>query len=230
MYYIYKTTNIITNKIYIGKRVYREKDDDWYLGSGLLLKKSIKKYGRKFFKKEILEWCNSEKELSEREKFWIKYYSATNLKIGYNLSLGGDGGNVGILAYEKISLKLKNKKKKKSFGENVSKKLKGKKRSDATKEKIRKTLSGRKRPKVVGMKISTSIKEKYKNGWKSPVKRMVYQYDKKSGIYLNSYNSATEAGRLLKIHRKGITNNCNNKSKTSGGFVWSFDKKLKTKI
>lgn len=26
--YIYKTTNLITNKIYIGKRVYRKKDDD----------------------------------------------------------------------------------------------------------------------------------------------------------------------------------------------------------
>ena len=65
--YIYKTTNLITNKIYIGKRVYRKKDDDWYLGSGIYLKRSIKKHGRENFKKEILEWCENKEILSTRE-------------------------------------------------------------------------------------------------------------------------------------------------------------------
>ena len=33
--YIYKTTNLLNGKIYIGKRVYRKKDDNWYLGSAI---------------------------------------------------------------------------------------------------------------------------------------------------------------------------------------------------
>ena len=42
-----------------------------------------------------------------------------------------------------------------------------------------------------------------------------------------NYNliSATEAGRVLNIDRKAITNNCVGKSKSSGGFIWSKIKK-----
>jgi hypothetical protein len=53
---IYKTTNLINNKIYIGQSKYNNCD---YLGSGSLLKKAIKKYGKQNFKKEIIEYCHT---------------------------------------------------------------------------------------------------------------------------------------------------------------------------
>ena len=44
-------------------------------------------------------------------------------------------------------------------------------------------------------------------------------------IYIQFFKSATEAGRVLNINRKAITNNCLGKSKSSGGFIWSKIKK-----
>jgi hypothetical protein len=70
-YTIYKTTNLINNKIYVGQHSVIEKNDV-YLGSGFLLKKAIKKYGKENFKKEILEYCDSKIEMSKKEIFWIE--------------------------------------------------------------------------------------------------------------------------------------------------------------
>jgi len=86
---IYITTNLINGKIYIGKDKHNNQK---YYGSGLLLKEAIKKYGIENFKKEILEYCVSETELNDKEKFWINHYQSFQRDIGYNLTLGGDGG------------------------------------------------------------------------------------------------------------------------------------------
>lgn len=51
MIVIYKTTNLINNKIYVGKDSH---NDSNYFGSGTILVKAIKKYGKENFKKEIL--------------------------------------------------------------------------------------------------------------------------------------------------------------------------------
>ena len=73
MMYVYKTTNLINNKIYIGQRKYRKKDDNWYMGSGICLNRAINEHGRENFKKEILEWCENKNKLNDREKYWIKF-------------------------------------------------------------------------------------------------------------------------------------------------------------
>jgi group I intron endonuclease len=85
---IYKTTNLVNGKFYIGKDAKNKKS---YLGSGKVLKHAIQKYGKDNFKKEILETCNTLEELSEREKYWIKELKA--IENGYNLAEGGVGGN-----------------------------------------------------------------------------------------------------------------------------------------
>jgi group I intron endonuclease len=89
--YIYKTTNIITGKIYIGK-CGRKRSSKNYLGSGKYLKRAIKKYGKENFKKEIIEDNIEDYEiLNYREIFYISLYDAMNSEIGYNLTKGGDG-------------------------------------------------------------------------------------------------------------------------------------------
>ena len=87
--YIYKTTNLIDKKIYIGKT---QKNRKGYLGSGIYLKRAVKKYGKENFIIEIIEDGIIDKDLlCEREKYWIRFYDARNPKIGYNLTDGGDG-------------------------------------------------------------------------------------------------------------------------------------------
>jgi group I intron endonuclease len=91
--YIYKTTNTINNKIYIGISSKNSIKSLSYLGSGITLKKALKKYGRENFKKEIIEENEGfeYKDLQELEKFYISLYNSTNNNIGYNISQGGDG-------------------------------------------------------------------------------------------------------------------------------------------
>ena len=86
--FIYKTTNNINGKIYVGKQSSKRKD---YLGSGIVLSHAIKKYGKESFSKEILEECFSFEELNQREIFWIEKLNSRNADVGYNLSIGGDG-------------------------------------------------------------------------------------------------------------------------------------------
>jgi hypothetical protein len=61
---IYKTTNTLNGKFYIGKSKY---DDPDYIGSGSILKKAIKKYGKENFVKEVIEHCEDETQLNIRE-------------------------------------------------------------------------------------------------------------------------------------------------------------------
>ena len=83
---IYKTTNLINNKIYIGQDSHNTPK---YLGSGLNIIKSIKKYGKENFQKITLEECDREL-LNDREQYWIAYYDSMNPEIGYNLTSGGN--------------------------------------------------------------------------------------------------------------------------------------------
>ena len=87
---IYKTTNHVNSKIYIGQD---KNNNPKYLGSGKILYLAIQKYGVENFNKEILEVCESVEDLNEREKYWISFYDSTNRSIGYNIALGGNGGD-----------------------------------------------------------------------------------------------------------------------------------------
>lgn len=79
---IYKTLNKINGKQYIGMD---SKNNPSYLGSGTLILKAIKKYGKENFKKEILEVCSNISELENRETYWINYYNALEDDNFYNL-------------------------------------------------------------------------------------------------------------------------------------------------
>jgi len=68
--------------------------NDGYLGSGLVLRRSIRKYGEKNFKREILEFCDSREMLSKREEA-IVTQKLINNRFCMNLALGGEG-NGGI--------------------------------------------------------------------------------------------------------------------------------------
>lgn len=91
--YIYKTTNKLNQKVYIGKHQSSEYDEK-YFGSGKILRRAIEKYGLENFSNEIIDTADTDDELNEKEKYYIKYYKDLYGKDCYNLANGGDGGDV----------------------------------------------------------------------------------------------------------------------------------------
>lgn len=222
--YIYKTTNLINNKIYIGKKV-SKKFANYYKGSGKLIKAAILKYGEENFICELLESCETNEELNDREKFYIKLYNSRDKSIGYNISSGGDGGDIFHDLSEEHKIEIKQKMSKTSkdriwitngnktkfvkpeqlqeylengfkigYSEDRIRKMseshknnpqplnsgcwklgqeawnKGVPCPEEKKQKIRETLTGMKQSKETSDKRSRSMKEKYKNGYISPMK------------------------------------------------------------
>ena len=110
-HYIYLIINIHpeSNKyFYIGKRssFIPSKEDIKYMGSGKIIKDSIKKYGKKYFKKIILKECSSENLAYELEEFlvdeeWLERKDTMNLKIG------GSGGTAQCKEVRKKMGKIK---------------------------------------------------------------------------------------------------------------------------
>ena len=118
--YIYKTTNKINNKIYIGQHI-SSSFDIKYKGSGVSLSYAIKKYGWNSFYTEILEECDSLDQMNEREGYWIDYYNSTDPSIGYNLDSGGSNNKHSEITKEKMSKAALGKKKSPIHCQNISK-------------------------------------------------------------------------------------------------------------
>lgn len=91
MYYtIYKITNIINGKFYIGKHQTNNVNDS-YMGSGKAIISAINLHGRNNFKKETLFIFNNEAEMNLKEKELISE-DFVNRSDTYNLGVGGEGG------------------------------------------------------------------------------------------------------------------------------------------
>lgn len=96
MAYIYKITNNINNKIYIGKTLLTVEErfnEHCHDSKNRKYEKrplydAMNKYGIENFSVEEVEEC-SEEIINEREKYWIEYYGSFH--NGYNATLGGDG-------------------------------------------------------------------------------------------------------------------------------------------
>lgn len=89
-YGIYKITNLLNGKMYIGKHITSDIDDG-YMGSGLVIRRAIEKYGIENFRKEWLAFCEDEEELNYVERMLVDETWLARSDT-YNLNLGGDGG------------------------------------------------------------------------------------------------------------------------------------------
>jgi len=99
-HYVYEITNCVNGKKYIGKRSTNvDIDKDTYFGSGVLIKKAIKKYGISNFTKRIIKVCQTEEEAYSTEFEEIAKVKAYNNPNYYNIALGGKGGLKGLKFY-----------------------------------------------------------------------------------------------------------------------------------
>jgi group I intron endonuclease len=93
MYYlVYKTTNILNGKYYIGSHA-THKREDGYIGSGVLLKQSIEKHGKENFSVEILRECKTHREMRDYEMTLVPEAAAD--RKSYNLANSGHGPSSG---------------------------------------------------------------------------------------------------------------------------------------
>lgn len=191
---VYKTINLVNGKFYIGKQASTNK---WYLGSGKALKSAINKYGRKNFKKEVLEVCTSLEHLAEREIFWIKELNA--IEVGYNIAEGGTGGNTG----GKGGVKKGNipwNKGKKGVQKAWNKGSRGVMKANSTTFK-----PGKEHPMYGKKQSKSTIDKRVKN---NPRKRKV-RYNKTGEIY----ESIAAASRATGFPTARISEDCRGKTK-----------------
>lgn len=193
---IYKITNLLNGKIYIGKDTKNWKN---YYGSGILIKVAIKKYGRENFRKDILEDNIVDKNLlCEREKFWIKKLQPYPPN-GYNIADGGQG-NRNLLDENPNANKIRKhlsdgqkkryskKEERKKTGLSVSGNkngMYGKKHSKETLEKMSLRRKNQCKDDTHIKKISDGIKESIKN---MPLIKCEYCGKYKNKRILNQYH------------------------------------------
>lgn len=174
---IYKTTNILNGKWYIGKD---QNNNPEYLGSGKLLSRAIAKYGKSGFRKEILKNVDTIHELNKLEIFFIEQYNAINDENSYNIAGGGHGGNTiaGFSEEERKNFGYRMKEiyitmpadKKQRRARKISQALKNKPKSQSHKNNISKAKTGIKEsPEIVDKKRLIS-KKLYEDGIISPPK------------------------------------------------------------
>jgi len=106
--YIYKTTDLKHDKIYIGQHKSSQFDTKYY-GSGRIITDLLKNYPRDNFTCQILCECQSQDELNEKEIYWINELDSRNPDVGYNLSSGGgyfgdSGYHLGMLGKSQSDL------------------------------------------------------------------------------------------------------------------------------
>ncbi len=199
---IYLTTNLINGKRYIGAHSTNNLNDG-YLGSGILIQKSIKKYGKQNFNFKILEYCNK-RELNEKEQYWISKLD-TIYPNGLNLTSGGLHTLHNNYTKKKISESSKGKKLSNLTKEKISTTLLGHKLSNETKNKISAKLKNRKISEVhkenmiksrIGRKLTKETKEKI---------RLALLNHKVSNETKKKMSEMKTGKKLSPVHKKKIS-------------------------
>lgn len=207
---IYKTTNKINGKWYIGQDT---KNNPNYLGSGILIKKAIQKYGKENFNKEILEFIDGGfEELNKSEIKWIKKLNAVECNDSYNIA---EGGNL-ISTTEKTKKKISKAMKGNSNGK-ANSKYKGVLNSQYGKRGKKHHLYGKTSPKK-GTKASKE--EVVKNAIGHGAKE--FDVFSVNGDYVGRWLVQSNCARELKINNKAISLCLKGIRKTHKGYRFKY--------
>ena len=203
-HYVYKVTNSVNSKFYIGVHSSKDPTTDGYFGSGQLIKNAIKKYGLEVFTKEILYIAETRTEAFDKEREIVND-ELLNDELCYNLILGGSGDNFGV---KKALVK------------------KRKPMSNETKEKIRLKQKGVLRGK---MSQEARIKMSVAKKGKTPL-NMTPPFKKETIEKINvTKRENIKSGKTIPKHR-GISRSTEVKNKISetlkGNIPWNVGLKM----
>ncbi len=159
--FVYKVTNSVNGKVYIGKWAGLSVESRWrkhlraaMQGSPYRFHCAIRKYGFNAFVLEIIANAASHEELNQLEIFWITKLRANDPNFGYNMTIGGDGVSM------KRSMETRQKIREARIGqkhpvdvcEQIRESLKGKTLSQEHKRNIGLSLRGKKCPNRASFK------------------------------------------------------------------------------
>lgn len=202
MGYIYKITNTVNGKIYIGKTE-RDIKTRWaeHVRHKLdysILSQAIQKYGADKFSIECIEIVKD--NINIREQYWINYFNSTNHDKGYNITLGGEG----YLRYNgEDFLELWNK------GYNCQ-------------EIAHKLNANNATVGAYLTQLGIDILQKEERKGQYARKREfdpVLQFDKQNNL-IKEWDNASQIERETGWLRSNIKSCCNGKLKSAYGFIW----------
>ena len=185
-------------------------DDSWYLGSGVLFKKALQKYGEENFERTILYECKSADELNYMEEVFIGYYNAVDDEQFYNIAKGGSG--TGGLKFSEESIE---KMRKSHLGQSRP-------MSEEQKKKLSEIAKNR---SVEVRKKYSEARKKYiaEHGtWPGSGRKKVVQIDKDTLETIAIYDSETAAGKAIGRGYSHIAQVCRGERKTAYGYIWRF--------
>ena len=232
--FIYKITNIVNNKVYIGKTENNSVSKRWTshkhklkkgIHSNKHLQAAYNKYGKENFIYNIVTKSNK-LDINETEIFYIKHYKSNDNLFGYNKSLGGEGvSGIPMPPQTRAAIRKAN------LGKSLSEYQKaallkanvGKIVSQKTIEKFIKI--GKERAKTEEFKtlVKTNGIESYKKV-KEIFKDCNEQRKKKVFCITNNilYNSLTDASISLGVDKSNISRVANGKQIQIKGykFIW----------
>lgn len=217
---IYKVTNMVNNKIYIGKskdiqRRWREHHTEPFNVNcnayDVIFYRAIRKYGVDNFKFEVIEEC-LEEDLNEREKYWIQFYNTyinNNNSNGYNMTRGG----------ENTSQELK-------YDIELIKKLWLEGKTQQEMSQITHYSHNVLTRYLDHLEIDANERRRRGSSYKA---KSIHQYNL-NGTYIQSFPSINEAVRALqqdgiKASTSNISYACNGKTQSAYGYLWSYVKK-----
>lgn len=141
---IYRITNLVNGKTYIGQHKYKELND-YYMGSGVLLKRAQRKYGIENFKKEILYANIQYQDTADSVEMYAIAKERSVGKAEYNIANGGNcTGTVSDETRKKLSDSHKGKRLSEETKRKITEAHKGKKLGPFTEEHKRKLSEARK--------------------------------------------------------------------------------------
>lgn len=225
--YIYKITNTVNGKMYIGQTrqtiarrwtEHKQCSKSKNLGYESLLYQAMKKYGIKSFVVEEVEECSDEL-LNDREIYWIAHYGT--VENGYNISRGGFGHPRDPIQIAQFDLEG-------NYIRTICSTSEAAKMVGANPQMIYNACRGEKHSahgfQWRFLKDAENLGMKLKPIKVSPKYREIHQYTK-DGEYIRSFDSIAQAAKQFGIKGSGgIKSVCDGRSRHSHGYRWSYEK------
>ncbi len=232
MPHIYKISNLVNGKLYIGQTTNIKTRWTSHLSllrmdkhRNLHLQAAFKKYGEQAFVFAVIEECEN---ANEREVYWIGYFGGTNGGLLYNKSSGGkSGGKMSQESRNRISAWQRGRTLTPEHAANIGRGNRGKKCTDEHKRRMSVMYKGRPIDEETKRKISESkmgriMPPEERERRKGLGSKSVVQLSMDCTL-IRKWASAKEAGEVLGLWKSDITQCCRGNRKTVSGFIFQYE-------